>query len=77
MLVPLSDDGPKHILTVTDERPMTTQALEPHCDASLATIYRRIEELLELELLRERMEPQSDGTTTEGTKRTWSAYPWS
>lgn len=77
MRVQLSDDVTKPILTVADEHRMTTQALESHCDASLASIYRRIEELLELGLLRERMEPQSDGTTTEGTKRTWSAYPWS
>lgn len=57
----LSDDVVKSILTVTDQRAMSAQSLEAHCDASLATIYRRIEELLELGLLREQMELQADG----------------
>lgn len=57
----LSDDVVKSILTVTDQRAMSAQSLEAHCDASLATIYRRIEELLELGLLREQMEFQADG----------------
>lgn len=57
----LSDDTAKDILTVTDQRAMSAQALEARCDASLTTVYRRIDELLECRLLRERMELQPDG----------------
>lgn len=57
----VSDDVVKSILTVTDRQAMSAQTLEAHCDASLATVYRRIEELLELGLLRERTELRADG----------------
>lgn len=57
----LGDDLVKDILTVTDQQAMSAQTLEGHCDASLATIYRRVDELMEFGLLRERLEPQSDG----------------
>ncbi|WP_436927429.1 hypothetical protein [Halosimplex amylolyticum] len=57
----LSDDIGKHILMATDQQAMSAQRLEGHCDASLATIYRRIEDLLDVGLLRERVEIQADG----------------
>lgn len=57
----LSDDIAKNILAATDQRPMSAQTLESHCDASLTTVYRRIDELLDCGLLRERVEPQPDG----------------
>lgn len=57
----LSDDVAKQILTLTDQRLMSARALDAQCDASLATIYRRIEELLELDLLREQTALQPDG----------------
>lgn len=57
----ISDDVVKSILTVTDQQAMSAQTLEAHCDASLATVYRRIDELVEKGLLRERVELQSDG----------------
>ncbi|MFC6952945.1 transcriptional regulator [Halorubellus litoreus] len=57
----LSDDVGKRILTMTDRRAMSAHSLEEHCEASLATIYRRIEELLDLGLLREQTCVQSDG----------------
>lgn len=57
----LSDDVVKRILTVTDQRATSAQRLDEHCDASLATIYRRIEDLLELGLIRERTEFRADG----------------
>ncbi|AQL42884.1 hypothetical protein BV210_09230 [Halorientalis sp. IM1011] len=57
----LSDDIGKRILTVTDQQAMSAKRLEDHCDASLATVYRRIEDLLEHGLLRERVEIQDDG----------------
>jgi len=57
----LSDDVVKRILSVTDQRATSAQGLDDYCDASLATIYRRIEDLLELGLLRERTEFQADG----------------
>lgn len=57
----LSDDVVKSILTVTDRQAMSAQTLEEHCDASLATVYRRIEELRELGLVSEQTTFQSDG----------------
>ncbi|WP_440988390.1 helix-turn-helix domain-containing protein [Haloarchaeobius baliensis] len=57
----LSDDVAKTILTVTDQQAMSAQALEARCDASLATIYRRVDELLASGLLRERLELRPDG----------------
>lgn len=57
----LSDDIGKRILVTTDQQAMSAQRLEGHCDASLATVYRRIEDLLELGLLREQVEIQADG----------------
>lgn len=57
----LSDDVVKSILSITDQRATSAQALEDHCDASLATVYRRTEDLLELGLLNERTEYRSDG----------------
>ena len=57
----LSDDVGKRILQTTDQRALSAQSLEGHCDASLATVYRRIEELCELGLLRERVQVQDDG----------------
>lgn len=57
----LGDETVQRILTATDERSMSAQMLEARCDASLTTIYRRIEELLEHELLQVRTEVQSDG----------------
>ena len=42
-------------------RSTSAQGLEEYCDASLATVYRRIEDLLELGLLREQTEYRSNG----------------
>lgn len=61
----LSDDVVKSILTVTDRRAASAQTLEEHCDASLATVYRRIEELLELGLLSAQTEFQPNGNHYE------------
>jgi len=57
----LGDDVAKDILTVTDQRAMSAQALEARCDASLTTVYRRVDELIESGLLRERLELRPDG----------------
>lgn len=57
----LSDDVAKQILTLTDQQAMSAQSIEPYCDASLATIYRRIEELLDIGLVREQTEFQANG----------------
>lgn len=61
VLAVLSDDIAETILTVTDQHAMSAQSLEARCDASLTTIYRRIDELLAYGLLRERLELQPDG----------------
>nr|WP_233341061.1 helix-turn-helix domain-containing protein [Haloprofundus sp. MHR1] len=61
ILALLGDDVSRTILAATDRQPLSAQTLEERCDASLATIYRRIEDLLAHRLLRERTELRSDG----------------
>ena len=57
----LGDEAVRIILTETDERPMSAQMLDQRCDASLSTIYRRIEDLLDHQLLRSRTKVRPDG----------------
>lgn len=57
----LGDDLARAILAATDERPLSAEGLEERCDASLATIYRRVESLLDHGLLVERTDLRSDG----------------
>ena len=57
----LSDEYARAILAATSTEPMTAKALSEHCDASLPTIYRRIERLDEHDLIEERVEVDADG----------------
>lgn len=61
LLALLGDDAVRGILTATDERPMSAQMLDQHCEASLTTIYRRIEALLEHQLLQSHTKVSADG----------------
>jgi predicted transcriptional regulator len=57
----LDDEYARAILTATSEEPMTANQLAERCDASLSTIYRRVERLTEADLVDERTRPRSDG----------------
>jgi len=57
----LEDDCARTILAATSTRPMTAKELTDHCDVSGPTIYRRIEDLDELDLIevRTRLDTES------------------
>lgn len=65
LLALLGDDAVRGILAATDERPMSAQTLERHCEASLTTIYRRVEDLLDHELLQSHTKVSADGNHYE------------
>lgn len=61
-LFALFDDScARTILTHTSESPMSATELNEVCDASQATVYRRIDRLVECGLLEERTEFQDEG----------------
>jgi DNA-binding transcriptional ArsR family regulator len=53
LLDTLSDDYARAILVETSVEPMSANTLSDRCDASLPTVYRRIERLQELDLIEE------------------------
>lgn len=57
----LDDEYARAILTETSTRPMSANALSDACDASLPTIYRRIDRLLDCGLVEERTEFGEEG----------------
>jgi DNA-binding transcriptional ArsR family regulator len=57
----LSDEYARAILAATSTEPMTAKTLSERCDASLPTVYRRIERLQEHNLIEERVEVGEDG----------------
>ncbi|MFD1512414.1 helix-turn-helix domain-containing protein [Halomarina rubra] len=57
----LSDEYARAILTETSVEPMSAKTLSERCDASLPTVYRRIEHLTDCGLLDERTQPRRDG----------------
>jgi predicted transcriptional regulator len=57
----LEDDCVQRILTATLEEPMSAPELTELCDASRATVYRRLDDLSERGLVTERTEPDADG----------------
>lgn len=57
----LDDRYARKILRQTTHEPMSAKSLSQVCDASLSTIYRRVESLQEQNLLVERTEPDPDG----------------
>lgn len=61
LLSVLDDEYARTILMETDQRPMSAKHLAEACDASLPTIYRRIDRLSELGLVTERPEFGDDG----------------
>lgn len=57
----LEDDCARTILAATSMRPMTAKELASRCDVSGPTIYRRIEDLRELDLIETRTRPDTEG----------------
>lgn len=57
----LDDDYARAILTATSVRPMSAKSLSEECDASLPTVYRRVERLVDAGLLTERTQLADDG----------------
>lgn len=57
----LDDDCARQILVETTSEPMSANELSERCDVSLPTIYRRIEELSEHELINEQTRAAPDG----------------
>ena len=61
VLAILDDEYARSILTETSVEPMSASTLSERCDASLPTIYRRIDRLKECQLVTEETELASDG----------------
>lgn len=57
----LQDEYARAILEATSTQPMSAKTLSEICDASLPTVYRRVERLVEADLLAERTELSADG----------------
>lgn len=56
----LEDETARTILTQTSQEPMSARTLKQQCEASGPTIYRRLEQLQECDLVVERTEPDPD-----------------
>lgn len=57
----LEDSTVRMILTKTSQEPMSANTLSDHCEASQPTVYRRLEDLRECELLVEQTHLDPDG----------------
>jgi hypothetical protein len=57
----LDDEYARDILCSTSQEPMNVPELSEQSDASEATLYRRVEQLLEADLLAEQTRVRSDG----------------
>jgi predicted transcriptional regulator len=61
ILALLDDEYARAILRETSAEPMSANTLSERCDASVTTIYRRIDRLQDCDLIEERIRPQPDG----------------
>ncbi len=61
ILTLLGDDHVQTILSVTSEQPMSASELSDMCNVSPATIYRRLEQLVEHDLVSAQDEIAADG----------------
>lgn len=56
-----NDEHVRAILTATSEEPLSATELSKHCDVSTSSIYRRLDQLTDADLLDERTRPRADG----------------
>ncbi len=57
----LDDEHVRSILVATSAEPLSAKELGEHCDLSVSSIYRRVDELCDCALLTERTRPRRDG----------------
>lgn len=57
----LADDTARAVLEATATEARSAEVLAEHCGVSTPTIYRRLEDLREADLVAERTEPDADG----------------
>lgn len=57
----LADECTQRILLETTDEPMSAEELSDICEVSPQTVYRRLEDLTEHDLVEERVEPDSEG----------------
>ena len=57
----LDDEYARAILTKTSKQPMSAQTLSTECDASLPTVYRRLNDLEEENMVEKRTRLEADG----------------
>lgn len=57
----LDDEHVRSILTATSEEALSAKELSERCDISQATVYRRVDQLTNVELVTERTRPRADG----------------
>ncbi|WP_226042279.1 winged helix-turn-helix domain-containing protein [Natrinema sp. DC36] len=69
----LGDDCARTILIATSEGPKTAKELTKRTDSSSATVYRRINNLLESDLLAECVRFENDGSHTTAYETTVDA----
>lgn len=58
----LASDSARQILALASIRPMSAEELSDHCEGSLPTVYRRVNALLEYDLIEENLQVETDGT---------------
>lgn len=61
VLALLDDEYARAILTATSAEPMSANTLSERCNASVSTIYRRLDRLQDCDLVEEQLQPQPDG----------------
>ena len=66
----LGDECARIILVATSEMPRTAKELTDRTDSSSATVYRRINDLIESDLLEECIRFEEDGTHTTAYEAT-------
>lgn len=57
----LDDEHVRSILVATSAEPLSAKELGERCDLSVSSIYRRVDELCDCDLLIERTRPRRDG----------------
>lgn len=58
----LGEERVRQVLTATSREAMSAKELSEECDVALSTIYRRVEEMTDHDLLVERTQIEADGS---------------